>query len=64
MSSNNEGKDCVHRLARNAELLGAIVYDCALKRNIILEGEAVVPAGVVAANIYGFPGPDIQYEAQ
>jgi hypothetical protein len=64
MSSNDEGKDCVRRLARNAELLGTIVYDRALKRKILLEGAAVVPAGVVAADIYGFPGPDIPYEEQ
>jgi hypothetical protein len=64
MSSNDEGNDCVRRLARNVELLGTIVYDRALKRKILLEGEAVVPAGVVAADIYGFPGPDIPYEEQ
>jgi hypothetical protein len=64
MSSNNEGKDCVCRLACNVELLGTIVYDHALKRKILLEGEAVVPAGVAAANIYGFPGPDIPYKEQ
>jgi hypothetical protein len=64
MSSNNEGKDCVHRLACNAELLDMVVYNCTLKRKILLEGEAVVLAGVVAANIYRFPGPDIPYEEQ
>ena len=64
MSSNDEGKDCVRRLARRMELSGKIVYDRAHKRKIVLEGEAVVPAGVVAAEIHGFPGPDIPYEEQ
>jgi hypothetical protein len=59
MSSNDEGEDCVCRLARNVEMLGTIVYDRPLKRKILLEGEAIVPAGVVAAKIYGLPGPDI-----
>jgi hypothetical protein len=64
MSCNDEEKDCVHRLAHRLELSGTIVYDRALKRKIALEGKAVVPVGVVATEIYGFPGPAIPYEEQ
>jgi hypothetical protein len=64
MSSNDEGKVCICRLACNVELLDMIVYDHTLKRKILLKEKAVVPAGVVAADIYGFPEPDIPYKKQ
>ena len=61
-STNDQGKDCIRKMAKHTEQVGWMMYDQENRCTISFEDPVNPPPGVLDKDIFGLPGLDVPYK--